>query len=281
MRRIRTVRWITIAVVVLGLTIWTVWGNTAVQCNTITVTADDAFSRLRIAQVPDLHNASFGEGNEKLLEILADTQPDLIAITGDLVDSRRTNSDIALSFAEKAVQFAPCYFVTGNHEARIDAFSELEADLIAAGVTVLRDQSTEFEYNGERIQIIGLDDPAFDGTDSWDKTDAEAVGDKIRTLAGENTDFKLLLSHRPELFDTYCTAGVDLVLSGHAHGGQFRLPLIGGLVAPNQGLFPKYDAGLYQSGGTAMVVSRGLGNSILPVRFNNRPEVVVIEFTAK
>lgn len=154
MKRIRTVRWITIAVVVLGLTIWTVWGNTAVQCNTITVTADDAFSGLRIAQVSDLHNASFGEGNEKLLEILADTQPDLIAITGDLVDSRRTNSDIALSFAEKAVQFAPCYFVTGNHEARIDAFSELEADLIAAGVTVLRDQSTEFEYNGKEYRSL-------------------------------------------------------------------------------------------------------------------------------
>jgi predicted MPP superfamily phosphohydrolase len=87
----------------------------------------------------------------------------------------------------------------------------------------------------------------------------------------------VLLSHRPELFDTYLTAGMDLVLSGHAHGGQFRLPIIGGLVAPNQGMFPKYDAGLYTARNTNMIVSRGIGNSIVPFRFNNRPEIILIQ----
>lgn len=87
----------------------------------------------------------------------------------------------------------------------------------------------------------------------------------------------ILLSHRPELFDTYAVSGVNLVFSGHAHGGQFRLPFIGGLVAPNQGLFPEYDSGLYTEGATSMLVSRGIGNSIIPIRFNNRPEVIVVE----
>lgn len=157
----------------------------------------------------------------------------------------------------------------------------MEAGLIAAGVTVLQNESTVFEYNGVTVQIMGLDDPAFDGTDSWNKTDAEAVGDTIGILVDEKTDFKLLLSHRPELFDIYCDAGVELILSGHAHGGQFRLPFVGGLIAPNQGLFPKYDGGLFQAGNTTMVVSRGLGNSLLPIRLNNRPEVVIIELVSK
>ena len=107
------------------------------------------------------------------------------------------------------------------------------------------------------------------------------VSTKLNSLTGDENGYTILLSHRPELFDTYVSCGVDLVLSGHAHGGQFRLPLIGGLVAPNQGLFPKYDAGLYTDGGTNMVVSRGLGNSIIPIRFNNRPEIVLVELSSR
>ena len=104
---------------------------------------------------------------------------------------------------------------------------------------------------------------------------------KLEELHSEKDGFTILLSHRPELFDTYADQGMDLVLSGHAHGGQFRLPFIGGLVAPNQGLFPKYDAGIYTEDNTNMLVSRGVGNSILPFRINNRPEVILIELQAE
>ena len=104
---------------------------------------------------------------------------------------------------------------------------------------------------------------------------------KLNSLIDDNNNYMILLSHRPELFETYVCCGVDLVLSGHTHGGQFRLPFIEGLVAPNQGLFPKYDSGLYTDRITNMVVSRGLGNSIIPFRFNNRPEVVLVELNTE
>ena len=107
------------------------------------------------------------------------------------------------------------------------------------------------------------------------------INQKLAELAAEDSGFTILLSHRPELFETYVDHDMNLVLTGHAHGGQFRLPLIGGLIAPNQGLFPKYDAGAYSEGNTNMIVSRGLGNSIIPFRFNNRPEVVLVELTSQ
>lgn len=102
------------------------------------------------------------------------------------------------------------------------------------------------------------------------------VSTKLKNMLEQESSYSILLSHRPELFETYVACGVDLILSGHAHGGQFRLPFVGGLIAPDQGLFPKYDAGLYTDGNTNMIVSRGLGNSIIPIRFNNRPEIVLI-----
>ena len=107
------------------------------------------------------------------------------------------------------------------------------------------------------------------------------AGTKLESLTSSESSYTLLLSHRPELFETYVDCGIGLVLSGHTHGGQFRLPFIDGLAAPNQGLFPKYDAGLYTDGSTDMVVSRGIGNSIIPFRFNNRPEIVLVELCAE
>ena len=253
-----------IAAVLLALVVWTVWGNTALELNTYTVGSKelpDAFDGYRIAHVSDLHN------------------PDIIAITGDLIDSRNTNIEVALAFAEKAMKIAPCYYVTGNHEARVSECAELKAGLEAAGVVVLENERGEIELSGETITILGVDDPSFN-TDYLFGDSASVVSNTLAEISTEDDGFAVLLSHRPELFDTYVACGVDLALSGHAHGGQFRLPFVGGLVAPNQGLFPKYDSGLYTEGNTNMIVSRGIGNSILPFRFNNRPEVILIELKA-
>ena len=271
-----------IAAVLLALVVWTVWGNTALELNTYTVGSKelpDAFDGYRIAQVSDLHNAEFGDRNQRLLEMLREAEPDMIAITGDLIDSRKTNIAVALAFAEEAVRIAPCYYVSGNHEARVPEYRELKAGLEAAGVTVLDDARAEIEISGKSITIIGVNDPSF--LADYLTSDAAVMDRKLSELSSEDASFTILLSHRPELFDTYAAHEMDLVLTGHAHGGQFRLPLIGGLIAPNQGLFPKYDDGLYSEGNTNMIVSRGLGNSIIPFRFNNRPEVVLIELKSQ
>ena len=271
-----------LAGILLVLIVWTAWGNTALERNTYTISSrelPDAFDGYRIAQVSDLHNAEFGEGNERLLDMLREAEPDMIAITGDLIDSRKTNIVVALAFAKEAVKIAPCYYVSGNHEARVSEYQDLKTGLEEAGVTVLDDAQVKIETSGESITVIGVNDPSFHADYLTD--DAAVIDRKLSELAAEDPGFTILLSHRPELFDTYVAHDMDLVLTGHAHGGQFRLPLIGGLIAPNQGLFPKYDAGLYSEGDTNMIVSRGIGNSIIPVRFNNRPEVVLIELKSQ
>ncbi len=271
-------------VVLLILIIWTVWGNTALMVNTVTILDSripDAFSGFRIAQISDLHNAEFGENNAELLKLLSESKPDIIVITGDLIDALRTDVGTALCFAQESVKIAPTYYVTGNHEAFSSQYDTLKAGLEAAGIIVLEDETVSLEREGETIALLGLIDPDFTvNGDMFDEVSA-MVGTKLGKLVDDENRYTILLSHRPELFETYVDAGIDLVISGHAHGGQFRLPFIGGLVAPNQGLFPKYDAGLYTDGRTDMVVSRGIGNSIIPLRFNNRPEIVLVELRTR
>ena len=256
-----------VAAVLLGLIIWIAWGNTALEYNSYTVSSSQlpgSFEGYRIAHISDLHNTEIGEDNKTLLNMLRDAQPDMIAITGDLIDSRRTNVGIALDFIREAVKIAPCYYAPGNHESRVDEYLELKAGMKDAGVVVLEDAQTEIVLGSEKITVIGVCDPDF-------KTG------KLETLQVEEADFTLLLSHRPELFDTYVEKNIDLALSGHAHGGQIRIPFLGGLIAPHQGLFPEYDGGLYTKDDTNMVVSRGVGNSLFPFRVNNRPEIVLVE----
>ena len=272
-----------VVIVLVALVIWIAWGNTALELNTYTISSSklpQSFDGYRIAHVSDLHNAEMGKDNEKLLAMLRDAAPDMIAITGDLVDSRNTDIEVALQFVREAVKIAPCYYVTGNHEARISEYDELKEAMEAAGVTVLKDAQTEISLTGEFITLIGVNDPSYQ-TDYLFGDAKTVMNTKLEELHTEQDRFTILLSHRPELFETYVDHDLDLVLSGHAHGGQFRLPFVGGLVAPNQGFFPEYDAGIYTEGNTNMLVSRGVGNSILPFRINNCPEVILIELQAE
>ena len=265
-------------VILIVLTVWTLWGNTALEVNEYEIVSDripQSFEGFRIAQVSDLHNSEFGEGNENLIELLSQTEPDIIVLTGDLIDSRQTDVEIALAFAREAMKIAPVYYVSGNHEARAGEYRALKAGLLDAGVFVLENQKVQITREGENITLMGIDDPSF--REDYLLGDSESVARQaIEDLQNESDGYSILLSHRPELFDLYVDTGMDLVFSGHAHGGQFRLPFIGGLVAPNQGFFPEYDAGLFSEVNTIMIVSRGVGNSIIPVRFNNRPEIIVV-----
>lgn len=283
-RRKRNIILTTVLCVII-LAAWTIWGNTALMVNTVIISSSRipaAFSGFGIAQVSDLHNAEFGENNAKLLKLLSESKPDIIVITGDFIDASHTDVGIALGFAQESVKIAPTYFVTGNHEASSPQYDTLKSGLEAAGVIVLEDEAVSLERNGESIALMGLADPDFTVKGDMFGEVPAMVSTKLENLNdGEGGGYTILLSHRPELFETYVGSGIDLVFAGHAHGGQFRLPLIGGLIAPNQGLFPKFDAGLYTDGSTNMVVSRGIGNSIIPFRFNNRPEIVLVELCAE
>lgn len=263
------------AVLVLALLIWLLWANSSPAATQVTVASGalpEAFEGFKIAHVSDLHNAVFGRKNEKLLSLIRAAKPDIIAITGDLIDSRHTDIDSALAFVEAAAEIAPVYYVTGNHESRLD-FDEIEPRLIAAGARVLRNEAEDIGRGGERIRLAGIDDPSFIRTGG---TAEERAAAELEQLGDGGGTFTVLLAHRPELVEVYAEYGAGLVLSGHAHGGQVRLPLLGGLYAPGQGLLPKYDSGLYSLGETQMVVSRGLGNSVAPLRVNNRPELVIV-----
>ena len=263
------------AALVLALLIWLLWANSSPAATQVTVASGalpEAFEGFKIAYVSDLHNAVFGRKNEKLLSLIRAAKPDIIAITGDLIDSRHTDIDSALAFVEAAAEIAPVYYVTGNHESRLD-FDAIEPRLIAAGARVLRNEAEDIGRGGERIRLAGIDDPSFIRTGG---TAEERAAAELEQLGDGGGTFTVLLAHRPELVEVYAEYGAGLVLSGHAHGGQVRLPLLGGLYAPGQGLLPEYDSGLYSLGETQMVVSRGLGNSVAPLRVNNRPELVIV-----
>ena len=241
-----------------------------------------AFDGFVLCQVSDVHNEARGEGNAALLRALREAAPDLICITGDFLDSRRTDLDFALELAGQLAEIAPAVYATGNHEARLKDLSALEAGLAARGVQVLRDDWTPLARGGEEIALLGLDDPGFAAGEDW--TLAEGLDQtqaRLSALLAQAGDrFSLVLSHRPELLPAYAEAGADLVLSGHAHGGQVRLPGIGGLFAPGQGILPRLTSGVHARGETRRVVSRGLGNSAFPLRVFNPPEIVTVTLRA-
>lgn len=275
MKNRKSVKIIFIFVIAVTAVIYLYWGNTKIGVTNITVTSEnipDEFNGFKIVHISDLHNAEFGDGQKDLIGKIEAQDADIIVITGDMIDSRRTDVDKAVELITGLANKIPVYYVTGNHESRVREYNELESKLIENGVTVLKNESVKIEKDGSFINIIGVDDPSFGMS-------AKDIFDTVSELKTDGYD--VLLSHRPELFETYCESGAELVLCGHAHGGQVRIPFAGGLVAPNQGLFPEYTAGSYKSGSTEMIVSRGLGNSIIPLRVNNPPELVVITLSGE
>lgn len=232
----------------------------------------EAFDGFRIVQISDLHNASFGFDNKSLLGKIKKLEPDMIVITGDIVDANHTNINVAVDFAREAAAIGPTYYITGNHEDWLDEDERerLIAGLKEAGVICMDDEIIQIEKDGSFFGLIGLND-------------ASLTNSTLKNLVSdlEEDELTILLAHEPQYIEKYSRSHVDLVLSGHAHGGQFRLPFVGGLVAPNQGFFPKYTEGTHIEGDTTMIISRGLGNSIIPVRLFNLPEIVCVDLKAE
>ena len=266
-----------ITIVFLG---YNIIRNQHFEVNEITIeceTLPEDFIGYKIVHISDLHNAEFGKNNEDLLSSIKEQSPDIIVVTGDIVDSRRTNVQIARDFVNNASEIAPVYYVTGNHEARVPIEDEINNVTLNENVTVLHNKDVLIEKGESVIQLIGVDDPDYKAV----KDSTEYMNKRLEKYCS-NEYFKILLSHRPELFETYVENEMNVIFSGHAHGGQVRLPFVGGIIAPHQGFFPTFDAGLfYATNDATMVVSRGLGDSILPLRINNPPELIVVTLDKK
>lgn len=247
--------------------------NIIVQSNRL----PDSFNGYKIIHLSDLHGKRFGKNQKYLVSKIKMVKPDLIVFTGDLIDSRHYNHESSVELFKQVTKIAPVYYVTGNHELSSGRFDELEKILIENGVKVLRNTHSKIHKGNDEIYILGIDDPLLDymGNGIFDMS--SNVIDAITKDISEEDTFKILLAHRPENFQTHRKYQLDIIFSGHAHGGQVRLPFIGGLIAPNQGFFPKYTSGKHIEGNSTMIISRGLGNSIAPQRLFNRPEIIIVK----
>lgn len=232
-----------------------------------------SFDDFTIVQLSDLHDAEFGERFSKLTKKVRDADPHLIVVTGDVIDSNRYDLEQSLELIEELVHEFPIYYVTGNHEIATNEADHIKASLRSLGVHVLSNEAMIWTKNDDRIAVGGIEDLLQ--SPLADEAAARLFVDTAFSDVPADM-FKVLLSHRPEQFQTYMDARIDVTFTGHAHGGQVRLPGVGGLMAPGQGWLPDYTSGVHEQDGRRMVISRGLGNSILPVRLFNAPEVVVV-----
>lgn len=268
-----------IVIISIGLFTFFNWQNNSIIISEMVFKNDaipESFEGYRILQISDLHNKEFGSKQNKILAKIEKINPDIIVITGDLIDSNNTNIDIAMELINRAINIAPIYYVSGNHEAWSGSYNDLKSKLENSGVVVLDNQKIEVFNDSDSVDIVGLADTSFIKSDWLEYSDNSETNNLLNMLTEGSTNFKILLAHRPELFDIYSNSSVNLIFSGHAHGGQFRLPFIGGLIAPDQGFFPKLTGGIHTNNNTSMIISRGLGNSIIPVRIFNRPELIVV-----
>ncbi len=263
----------------IAFSIVTAWGNITLSVEKIDIETDklNIEYSYKIAHISDYHNTHNKSINKKLLSSLKEEKPDIIVLTGDLVDCRKTDIYKSIDFVSEIIEIAPAYYVTGNHECNISidnqsTFDNMIDDLKAMGVEVLRGESSVIKLpNNEKINIWGIDDPYFHC--EFASQVAETTDELCSSLTVNKNEFNILLAHHPEQLDIYSQYGFDLVYSGHAHGGQGRLFGMG-LIAPDQGFFPKYTSGIYEEGVTKLIVSRGIGNSIAPVRIFDRPHLI-------
>lgn len=251
------------------------WDNTALQTtyfDPVFAGLPEGFDGCRIVVLSDLHGAVFGQENQALFEAVAAEGPEYIFYLGDLEDLYRgPEAGYAAAVAAGLTAIAPTYYVTGNHEWAIGDVPELKKTLAAQGVHVLSNQLAELERNGDRLVLAGIDDP----NGYADQKTPEALAAELYAAYGD--PFWMLLAHRNDRFESqYSLLGADLVLSGHGHGGIIRLPFTDGLLSTDRTFFPSYTAGLYEKNGSALFVTRGLGNSGPSFRLFNRPEVAVV-----
>ncbi|NMC57249.1 MAG: metallophosphoesterase [Eubacteriaceae bacterium] len=253
------------------------------------VTVKDAkipasFNGYKIVQLSDLHDKSFGKDNSRLIRVIDNQKPDIIVLTGDIINSTDTNFQNLYSFSKQLVKICPVYYIVGNHEQMLPSglYKDMIGNLKKIGIIVLDNEKATLVKNGKKINLYGL---WFNlryyrnlSNQTADVSDYYLTKVTIEQLIGKanTSSYNILLAHNPVYFDAFSAWGADLTLSGHIHGGMIRIPFKGGLLSPEIKFFPKYDAGIFKDNGSEMFVSRGLGNGTFGIRLFNTPEIAVI-----
>ena len=244
----------------------------------------DIVNPVKMVQLSDLHS----KPAKNVLNTVKELTPDIIFITGDYINDHEKNKEKMLSYGKELVKTAPVFYITGNHERRLENFDELMSKLKGIGFTVLLDETDDIIINGNKINILGLDENQA-GFDDYKARKNGTFKYKDESLLfkelSEKSGYKIVLSHYPENFmavseNDYSQYDFDIQLSGHAHGGQFILPLIGPVFSPGQGIRPKYAKGSFGER-PKLIISRGIGNAEFPFRLFNHPEINVIDIKSK
>jgi len=233
---------------------------------------NDRTGTMRIVHLSDLHSKQFGRENSRLLERILDLNPDLIVFSGDMIDDSRRNLNETVDFIDKLNRQVPVVCVAGNHELRSNMIDELRPMFLERGIVLLENEIYTLAINDSRVNILGM---SVLSEGFLYEQDAAILFSQLSELQG----LRVVLSHYPEHYSlagsaSYNQFDFDLMFSGHAHGGQFSLPFIGGIYAPGQGFGPKYYKGLYDD---RLIVSAGLGNSVVPLRLFNYPQIIVVQ----
>jgi hypothetical protein len=258
--------------------------NNIIDITNYCLKSDLIVNKVKIVQLSDLHSKPL----KKVLKKTSEQQPDIILITGDYINDHGKNKSKMLEFGKELVKIAPVYYITGNHERRLDYFDSLIQELKGIGFNVLLNEVATFNNDENIIEILGLDENQADFDDykarkngTFVYKDMSPYFDELQNKEG----FKIVLSHFPENFEmvkenNYSQYNFDIQFSGHAHGGQFILPFIGPIFSPGQGILPKYARGSFGSK-PMLIVSRGLGNAEFPFRLFNHPEINVVTIENK
>jgi len=284
--RIAFIILIIVFIITVAVFISTIIGCFAIDVTKYSVSSEkipNAFDGYKILQLSDLHNVSLGKNNTRLLKKIEKIKPDIIVMTGDMINTNSKNYNNFFSFTKEIANKYTCYYIMGNHEMRLSGQKQLDIlyKLTALGVNVLNNNETTILKDNELIHNYGLHQPITTYKNALkNKIETDFTLDNMNQIFPviDTSSFNILLSHSPFDFDVFEKWGADLVLAGHVHGGLIRLPFVGGILSPERTFFPKYDFGEYSIGDSKMILSRGLGNGTINLRVFNNPEICLIKF---
>ncbi|GAA0177510.1 metallophosphoesterase [Clostridium sediminicola] len=244
-----------------------------------------SFEGFKILQLSDLHSRVFNKNNETLVELIDSMKPNIILMTGDMMNGKKDNGIVCVNLVKRLIHKYPIYYILGNHEQRVKSntsniYFNYITELNKLGTKILDNSKVSILKGKDKINIYGLTiELSYYWGDNENENRKEFINnDYIEEKLGvcEKGEINVLLSHNPKYFEAYTEWGADLVFSGHVHGGIIRIPYLGGLLSPDRKFFPKYDWGIYKDKECNIVVSRGIGNSNINLRINNMPEIVMV-----